>query len=138
MVIDNIGKVIRREPVSLYDDIVLLGLGLLVSRVYQIFDLDWCLGALETHSMWFMLAALGLIRRNMTAGSRILGRFSAGMCLLLVPLQVERAAEATVSFVLFYERIGMCCIALKTFRLIEVRRDINGFGRQGSTCLYGP
>lgn len=143
MVINDIGKMIRRIPVRLHQHKVLLGLLLLKRPVDGVLELGCAKEArVEAHDVSFpgRGTGVGLGAREGAAGARVRGGLAGIVKGALLGLEVVGGAEAAVGGAVVQERLGVLAVCVEAFRLGDVIRiselDIQRVRR--FTCRYGP
>lgn len=119
MVINDIGKVIRGETISLPDDEVLFRLCLPVSFIHKILNHSRSLGALKPHSVPVASCCtlFGLFRGDAEARAGISRWQSMFVRLLLMSLQVTGRAEASISLLFLDQAVRMSIIELQPLGL---------------------
>jgi hypothetical protein len=89
MIINNVGKVIGREPIPLNDDEIIFLLRSAVTSVDKILHLGFA-SALESNAMWFAICgtAIGFGYRDMAASAIVVAMAAALREILqIVPLK---------------------------------------------------
>lgn len=137
MVIHDVGKVIRREPIRLEQDEVLLGI-LLEGPVDGVLEL----GApepprVQAHDVALALGctAVRLGALDMPAGARVVGWLAGLVELELLRVELLKVAEAAVGVVAVEEYLDVLFVDIETLRLRGGSVGEPDAGKTMVTCL---
>jgi len=119
VIVDDIGKVVSGEAVTLHDDKVLLGILIPEAAVDDVLDEESLLAALEANGVRVtpVCAVIGLLKRDVATCAGV-GRERGGLVgLAFVVFQFFSGAEASVRLALPHELVGVLLVKRKSFGL---------------------